>query len=152
MLEHFKSRYELISDGPADVSVMPGGEKIRAMLIIMEKVITFVAHPPSEEPVSTAKVHKTPAWVEEPIHNRFCQARVQHWAGDTAQIVGSHRSFIAFLQPKWGLGLDKPAGRTAVISHFVSAKYIGCLIVATHRATAPTEISCPCIHLIIRHL
>src|SRR5437762_10589811 len=63
MLEHFKSRYELISDRPADVSVMPGGKKIRAVLIIMEKVITFVPHPSSENSVSTAKVQETPASV-----------------------------------------------------------------------------------------
>ena len=58
MLEHFESRCELISDRPANVSFMPGCKKIRTVLIIMEKVITFVAHPPSEDSVSTAKVQE----------------------------------------------------------------------------------------------
>src|SRR5207248_3132141 len=84
MLEHFESRYELISDRPTNVSFIPAGKKIRAVLIIMEKVITFVAHPPSEDSVSAAKVEKTPASVEEPIHNRFCENGVQRWTGDTA--------------------------------------------------------------------
>src|SRR5438067_5968359 len=148
MLEHFKSRYELISDRPADVSVMPGGKKIRAVLIIMEKVITFVPHPSSENSVSTAKVQETPASVEEPIHNRFGENGVQRWTRDTAQIVRSHRSLVAFGQPKWRIRLHKSAGRTAVVSHLVPAKYMGGLIVATDRVTAPTEFSCSSIHLI----
>ena len=44
--------------------------------------------------------------------------------------------------------MDKSAGTTAVVSHFVPAKYGGGLIVATDRVTAPTAFSCPSTHLI----
>src|SRR5437667_8805474 len=98
MLEHFESRYELISNRPANVSIMPGCKKIRAVLIIMEKVITLtlIAHPSSENSVSTAKVQKTPASVEEPINNCLCENGIQCWPGDTAQIVRGHRTLVAF--------------------------------------------------------
>ena len=96
MLEHFESRYKFISDRPANVSLIPTGEKIRAVLIIMEKVITFVAHPPSEDSISAPKVEKTPVCVEEPIDYRFCENGIQRWTRDTAQIVRSHRIFVAF--------------------------------------------------------
>src|SRR6187402_2223917 len=96
MLEHFESRNEFISDRPTDFAFMRGGEKIRAVLIIMEKVITFVPHPSSKDSVSAAVVQKTPAWVEEPIYNCFGENGVQRWTGDTAQIVRSHGGFVAF--------------------------------------------------------
>src|SRR5437016_13410771 len=95
MLEYFESRYELISNRAANVSVMPGCKKIRAVLIIMKKIITFVAHPSSEYSVPTAKVQKTPARIEEPIYNCLCQNGIQCWPGNTAEIVRRHRTLVA---------------------------------------------------------
>ena len=44
--------------------------------------------------------------------------------------------------------MDKTTGRTTVVQHLVPSKYVGGLIVATDRITAPTALGCPSIHII----
>ena len=74
-------------DRAANVALMTECKKIRAVLIVVKKIITFVAHPSSEDSYPPPKSRKRPPSVEKPIYNCFCENGIQRWPRDTAEIV-----------------------------------------------------------------